>query len=86
MSAIDEVIETLQSVLAELGDATGAAATARAKTEEAIETANALGASYAATQLTTAKDSIETLTERIDASLEVTNTAISHAKAAVDGT
>lgn len=86
MSAIDEVIGALQSVIDELNDAGSAANMARTEADEAVAQAVALGATGAVTGLTTVKDSIEKLSQQVAATVDLANDAIGHAKAVADGT
>jgi hypothetical protein len=86
MSAIDEVIAALQSVIDELDDAANAAGNARSETDDAVAQAVALGATNAVAGLTAVKDSIDKLTQQIGATAEVANDAIGHARAVADGT
>jgi hypothetical protein len=86
MSAIDEVIAALQSVIDELNDAGNATGTARTEADEAVAQAVALGATGAVAGLTAVKDSIEKLSQQVAATVDVANDAIGHAKAVADGT
>jgi hypothetical protein len=86
MSAIDDVITALQSVIDELNDATNAASTAKTDADEAVAQAVALGATATIAGLNAVKDSIDKLTQHVAASIDVANDAIGHAKAVADGT
>jgi hypothetical protein len=86
MSAIDEVITALQSVIDELNDASNATGTARAEADDAVAQAVALGATHVVAGLTAVKDSIDKLTQQVAATVDLANDAISHAKAVADGT
>ncbi|MFC7548008.1 hypothetical protein [Plantactinospora sp. GCM10030261] len=86
MSAIDEVIAALQSVIDELNDANNAVGTARTEADEAVTQAVALGATHAIAGLSAVKDSIDRLSQQVAATVDVANDAISNAKAVADGT
>ena len=86
MSAIDEVIAALQAVVDELDDATNAANGAATKTDEAVTQAVALGTTGAVAGLTMVKDSIDKLTQQVQATIDITNDTINQARAVADGT
>jgi hypothetical protein len=86
MSAIDEVIAALQSVIDELDDATNATGTARTETDEAVAQAVALGAPNVVAGLHAVKEAIDKLGQHVAATIDVANDAIGHAKAVADGT
>lgn len=86
MSAIDEVIAALQTVIDELGDAGNAAGTALAEVDDAVAQAAALGATAAVEGLGAVKDRIESLSQQVSATIEAANEAIGQARAVADGT
>lgn len=86
MSAIDQVIAALQSVIDELNDAGNATGTARTEADEALATAVALGATPVVAGLTAVKDAIDKLSQQVAATVDVANDAIGHAQAVANGT
>jgi ABC-type transporter Mla subunit MlaD len=86
MSAIEEVIAALQSVIDELHDAGSATGTARSETDDATAQAVALGATNVVAGLASVKDAIDKLTQQIGAAVDTTNEAIGRAKAVAAGT
>jgi uncharacterized phage infection (PIP) family protein YhgE len=86
MSAIDEVIGALQGVVDELNDAVGAATSAAAKTDEAVNQAVALGATATVAGLSTVKDSIEKLTQQVQGTIDIANDSISQTRAVAENT
>lgn len=76
MSAIDEVITALQSVIDELNDANNAAGTARTEADEAVAQAVALGATHVVAGLSAVHDSIDKLTQQVGATIAMANDAI----------
>jgi Flp pilus assembly pilin Flp len=86
MSAIDEVVATLQTVIDELNDANTAAGTARSEADDAVAQAVALGATHVVAGLSAVKDSINKLTQQIGATVDIAHDAVGHAKALADGT
>lgn len=85
-SAIDEVIAALHAVIAELDDADRAATGAAGKTSEAVTRATVLGAPAATAGLTAVRESIEKLTQQVQAAIEVANDIVAQATAVADGT
>jgi hypothetical protein len=86
MSAINEVITALQSVVDKLDDASGATNTASTEANEAVGQAVALGAAGAVAGLTIVKDSVEGLAQQIAATLDHANQALTTARGVADGT
>jgi hypothetical protein len=86
MSAIDEIIASLQSVTGELNDAGGATGTAIREADEAISQADALGAAQVVTGLSSVKELTEKVLQQIQAASEVTGEAINLAKSIAEGT
>lgn len=86
MSAIDEVIASLQGVIDELNDTSNAANAAAAKTDEAVNQAVALGATATVAGLTTVKESIEKLSQQVYGTIDIANDTISQARAVAEGT
>ncbi len=86
MSAIEEVVSALQSVVEELNNAQGATGTAKSESDDAISQAAALGASNVIAGLEAVQRTIEQLTTEIRAAIDTADEAINQAKAVADGT
>lgn len=85
MSAIDDLVGTLQSVIDELDNAKSTSSAARSETEEAQAKAAALPAHAVVAGLALVKDDIDRLIQQIAAAVDTANEAINHASAAVEG-
>jgi hypothetical protein len=85
MSAIDDLIGTLQAVIDELDDARNAAGNARSETEQVQSKAAAVPAHAVVAGLELVKSDLDQLVREIAAAVETANQAIGHAKAAADG-
>lgn len=86
MSAINDVITALQSVVDKLDDASGAVNTAGTEAGEAVAQAVALGVAGAVAGATVVKDSIESLAQQIAATLDSANQTLTTARGVADGT
>lgn len=86
MSAIDEVIASLQGVIDELNDTSNAASAAASKTDEAVNQAVALGATATVAGLSAVKESIEKLSQQVQGTIDIANDTINQARAVADGT
>jgi uncharacterized protein YoxC len=80
MSAIDEVVTALQSVIDGLDDVHSAATSASHEAEEGLAQAAALGVAASVAALGAVKDSIDRLTQQISATTDTANEVIGQAK------
>jgi ABC-type transporter Mla subunit MlaD len=85
MSAIDDLVGTLQSVINELDDARSTGGSAKSEAEEVQLRAAAVPAHAVVAGLEVVKDDLDRLMQQISAAIDSANDAITHAKAAADG-
>jgi hypothetical protein len=86
MSAIDDLVTTLQSVIDELDDARSASAGALAETDQVQAKAAAVPAHAVVAGLEVVKSDLDRLVREVAGAIDAANEAIVHAKAAADGT
>jgi nicotinate-nucleotide pyrophosphorylase len=86
MTAIDEIIASLESVTSELNNAGGSTTTAINEADEAIAAANALGAAQVVAGLSSVKEVIEKVMQQVRAASEAAGEAVNLAKAIAEGT
>ncbi len=86
MSAINDVIAALQSVVDKLDDASGATNTASTEANQAVAQAVALGVAGAVAGATVVKDGVESLAQQIAATLDAANQTLTTARGVADGT
>jgi hypothetical protein len=86
MSAIEEVMTSLELAVEELNSATSAAGTGKTAADEGLGHAEAAGGASTVAGYTAVRDAIDKLAQQITAAIEVANEAIGHARAIADGT
>ena len=86
MSAIDDLVNTLQGVIDELNDGQNGAGNAKSEADDAMSQAVALGANHMIGGLETVKSTIDQLTQQIRTAIDTAEEAINQAKAAAEGT
>lgn len=86
MSAFNDVIAALQSVVEKLDEASGATNSAGTEANQALAQAVALGAAGAVAGATVVKDGIENLAQQIAATVDAANQTLTTARGVADGT
>jgi hypothetical protein len=86
MSAIDDLVGTLQSVIDELDDARNAGGHAQTETDQVQAKAAAVPAHAVVAGLEIVKNDLDRLLREISTAIDTAHEAITHAKAAADGT
>lgn len=84
MTAIEDVISALESVIDKLGEALSGAQAAESEADEAVNQATGLGTTSAIESATAAKDAVETVLPLIQAAHQGTEEAMSTVRSIAD--